>query len=314
MVASRGGAEGVWYNPSALFGKSSFDATLSRMAWIGETKNDFLSLVYAPGKHAVGLYANLLSTEDVYRDNLGNDGGKFSNGATALGGAYALQMGPVTLGLGGKYFTENIEAMGLSGYAFDLGGQIRAARGHLRFGAALQNAYAVGSYGSSAVGAQLLSKNSAVPCTLRGGFSLLGKGFALNLEGRFRPAYDERSISGGLEYALNAGSLGLAVRAGYDSAGLQVGDLAGIALGGGIVMDSLVADFAWLPQGVLGNPYRLSVGWRFGTTGPEFSEAKSRRGRRSRNETRGPEETSPATSTPVPDEFWDGPTKVQSPP
>jgi tetratricopeptide (TPR) repeat protein len=276
-VALRG-MESMWYTPAGLAGIESIDLSFSRMAWLGQTRNDYLAAVLPVGAGGgLGAWVNSIGTEDTYRDAFGNDGGKFNVGALSGGLAYGVRWNRVSFGLAAKYFQERIESVAASSYAGDFGMQIELLHSRKwRLGFAVQNMgpnlnYDTAStstspyyysYGSSAV---------TPPRTYRGGmaFDHLGDIVTLVQEVRLLPDSLEMTYLLGGELDFKVGLFKLAARAGYESmASYEQNSVNALSVGGGVQMQNLKVDFAYLPYGSLGAPYRMSLGWQFDVSRP----------------------------------------------
>ena len=282
MVAMHGGAESMWYNPAGIEGSSLFEASFSRMAWIGDTHNDYLamSLRLSP-RHSLGIYGNWLSSGDTYRDSQGNEGGGFSDSASVIGLAWGVDWGVFGLGVGIKRASESFDGTVNQAYALDAGIQLNVVQDRLRLGLAAQNfgGYSGNNYNSSSYSYSSYGEGAYVyaPATIRVGAVLENviSGFLVSAEYRDLPFSYENTLSAGAEYAFKAGPIGLALRGGYEQAAARLGDWGGISVGGGFRMDSLQADYAWIPEGALGNPYRLTMTWLYGSP-PQPKKAEPR--------------------------------------
>jgi len=147
------------------------------------------------------------------------------------------------------------------GIAYDAGFQLRLAGGALRLASAAQNLGSGPNYGGPLDNFGKVN----LPTTYRFGMAAESRALGLlgTLEYRMLPESGEGTFGAGAEYLLHAAGAGFALRGGYEGASARIGGLSGFTLGGGLELGGLAADFAWLPQGALGNPYRMSLGWRF---------------------------------------------------
>jgi tetratricopeptide (TPR) repeat protein len=255
------GVESLWYTPAGLAGQDSLQVALSRNAWLGQTRNDYLAGALPLGPGGLGAWVNYVGTEDAYRDTQGIDQGSFGVYNLSGGLGYGWKLGAVALGLSGKYFQERVELLQSANWAVDLGTQIDLGTPRARLGLAVQNLGPRMDYDTS------LGEVRA-PLTYRIGFALerIAGFFTLLQELRMLPESGETSYLAGAEFQGRAGQVALAGRAGYDtSAQVLGGGLAGFTLGAGAVLGQLHVDIALVPYGPLGNPYRMSVGWEFGS-------------------------------------------------
>lgn len=259
VSAIHGGAEGQWYNPAALAHVRAPELTVSRQAWIGQTRDDYLGAALPMPGGALGLFANVLGTDDISRDAFGNEGAKFNNNAWAAGLGYGVRWGWLSLGGGAKMVQERFAGTASAGgFGGDVGAQLELGVPWLRLGGAAQNIGALSGYQPKLGGVEL-------PLTYRAGLALdqALPGLLLSVELRQMPLSRENSVLAGGEWARFNGVWGLALRAGYEGAAAKAGELAGLAMGGGVRFYSLRVDFAYTPYGAFGNPYRMTLGWDF---------------------------------------------------
>jgi hypothetical protein len=118
----------------------------------------------------------------------------------------------------------------------------------------VQNLGSVPDFGGPAVEAPLL---------VRGGTGLRFKGDVstvdLLVDYRFRPSTGKNGVSLGLEYSERYLDGRLGLRAGYDLAQSDQGQLAGLGLGAGLGIGAVVLDYAWTPRGDLGSQHRVAL-------------------------------------------------------
>jgi hypothetical protein len=207
----------------------------------------------------LGLWTNYVGSEDVYRDTAGVDQGSFGVYALSGGLAYGWNLGYLSLGAGAKYFQERVELLQSANWAGDLGAQVELGTPRARLGLAVQNLGPRMDYDTTLGEVKL-------PLTYRAGIALDRMfGFLTVLqELRMLPESGETSYLAGAEIQGRAGQVALAGRAGFDTSAQVIGGgLAGFTMGAGAVLGPLHVDFALVPYGQLGNPYRMTVGWDF---------------------------------------------------
>ena len=256
-MAAWHGIESLWYTPAGLAGQDKLQFSLSRNAWLGQTRNDYLAAALPLGPGGLGAWANYVGTEDVYRDANGVDQGSFGVYDLSGGLAYGWNLGFLSLGAGAKYFQERVESMSSANWAADLGAQVNLGTPRARLGLAVQNLGPRMDY-DTALG------EVKPPLTYRAGVALdrIGGFLTVLQELRMLPESGEASYLAGGEVQGRAGQLLIAGRAGFDSSAQVIGGgLAGFTLGAGAVLGPLHVDLALAPYGQLGSPYRLSVGW-----------------------------------------------------
>jgi hypothetical protein len=257
FVAQRG-VEALWYTPAALVGLSSAALSASRMNWLGQTSDDYLAAVVPWGSGGLGLWTNYVGTQDTYRDDQGNENGSFGVYAVGAGAAIGAALGPLGVGAGIKAYQERVEATTQPLVAADLGLQMDLGGG-LRLGGSARDLGPARVY-DPALGPE------ALPATYDAGLAWNGLGGWLHIlqDERFVPSSAETSYLAGIALTHVFGTLGVALRGGYDQSAQGLGGMAGFSMGAGVRLEGLRVDLAYQLYGALGSPYRMTLGWDFG--------------------------------------------------
>lgn len=151
MVAQRGTADGMWWNPAGLASVTQREASLNHSQSLMGT-GDALSVVTRTRAGVVGIGANLLQNDggELTGDDTLSSGNLYRR-SLALVGSYALMLGSrVQLGASWKYLQVRFDCSGecppnptvlFSSAAFDLGGQLAARVAGIPFvvGLAMRN-------------------------------------------------------------------------------------------------------------------------------------------------------------------------------
>jgi hypothetical protein len=265
-VAVAGGADAMAWNPSGLNQLRAPQAELGHLSWVQGVNDEFINVAFPIyGLGAWGLGATYLYTQDEYVDMYGRDlNQSFTDFDFSLKGAFALQL-PDDMAIGLEYKTLR-QGYGASqsqggeynmGSAFDLGWQWHDVIKNLDLGAAVQNVGTPMALGTT-------------------GFNLpidLNVGFAEHITRLTTLAFDEEYqaidnynfLHVGLESGLRAGDWTVFARCGYTSGPTQdQGQYAGLAAGLGAAFGSWQVDYAFAPQGDLGQSQRITLTWNGG--------------------------------------------------
>ncbi len=261
MGEAFGGVHGdiaaIHYNPAGLASLPLREAAFSHSEHLGFFRHDFLA--YAQPLAGAGTLAaslNLLTQDSIGKvDNTGRElGESFSPFDSALTLAYARSFGEWRAGMGAKYIRQVLEDESASGFAADLG--LQRSFGRAAAGLSMTNL---------GPGLRFRSVADPLPMLLRlSGSWEASAGLLLAADAGF-PRDDEPFLRLGGEWRLQAGSRSLVLlRGGYrtETAG-GLGALSGLSLGLGVGLGRWSSDFSFIPYGILGESYRLSLGFRF---------------------------------------------------
>jgi len=254
-------ANALLYDPAGLGRVAQNEATVMHNQYFAGITQEYLGFATAKGW---GLNFNYLDFGSVEQTTLSNPNGSglgyagLTDWSAAAGYGHSIGAG-LSLGVAGKYITEDVA--GISGHAeaADIGAlyDVPLLSG-LTMGAALQN------LGPSV---RFQSVSESLPLNVRLGaayrFTLLGQDGVVSLEAD-KEKSDAATISAGAEFVV----LGvLPLRAGYDGKN-DAGS--GLSVGTGWRFKSASVDYAFVPFGNLGIANYASLSLRWG--GP--AEAK----------------------------------------
>jgi hypothetical protein len=181
-------------------------------------------------------------------------------GATERGGEVtllaggALGIGPLRLGLAGRWLRMDVAGLVGDAFAADAGAALAVTR-WLQLGGSVQN-----------LGGELEAGRAApLPRTVRMGASArraVGPVAALlAVEGRRR---EERTgVGAGLELAGGTAGIDAAARLGYESRSAPGDAYSRLVFGGGVRVDRLSVDLAYRALGPLGATRQVGIGYRF---------------------------------------------------
>jgi hypothetical protein len=247
------------YNPAALSGPAAVGASYQALPVDASAG---AAIVTTPaGPLSVGLSLRFLDYGEV--DVLEPDGslpvgrptgGVASGGElSALVGA-SLGLGPLRLGLAGRWLRQDVAGLTDDVVAADVGALLAVAR-WLDLGASVQH-----------LGPELEAGRSApLPRTVRVGAAVRGRVAGLetllSLEGRQRE--DRRGAGVGVEVGRDLGGVEAALRVGYETRPDPDDAFAPFVVGGGLALGRLGVDLAWRSLGPLGSTRQLGIRYRF---------------------------------------------------
>ncbi len=165
------------------------------------------------------------------------------------------EMEGLALGATIKLVSESIDTVRATGFALDLGAflTLNDIDPGLTASAALQNL---------GTGLKFVNITDPFPSNFKGGlaYKLLDKTLLLagDVDYNFNDA--KFSFRFGMEYWLQGM---IAPRIGYGLAPAHLGSMAGLGAGLGLKISDLQVDYAFLPQGDLGNTHRVTLGYKF---------------------------------------------------
>lgn len=259
------GSPAVFINPAGLAGIKGGYASFSHSAWADSLSYNVVSAALRTRSGGVaGLGLRYLSYGNMEAlDNTGAPAGSMAPRDLALDAAWAMELGDGrSAGVSVKYISSRIKRSA-SAFALDAGVMQRA--GSVFLGAAVQNAGSGLQYGDEAYPLPLnLKLGAGLP--LNGGLLAV---FDLNIP---RGAKPWLAAGGKYVYYLNDG-LGLALRAGYNTAAADAGSVSGLAAGFGLFGRDGAFDYSVKSLGELGltHHFGLSFKWdviRYETVSP----------------------------------------------
>lgn len=255
-VAVASGVDSLQWNPAGMNQLRAAQLAAGHLNWLDGVSDDYLQLglpIYGLG--AWGLGVDYLYAQDQAYDNWGNAGENFNVFDFSLQLALAVEL-PMDMHAGFLYKTlrQGYGSQFAMGSALDFGWQWRDLFKMLDLGVTLQN-----------VGTPMaLGGNFAVlPITYKGGAALhFGPQWLVALDYDHQPVDFFNKWHAGTEYSAKVGDWSVAGRGGYTLGPEQdQGSLAGLALGLGIGTGKWMIDYAFTPQGDLGQAHRVTLTW-----------------------------------------------------
>ncbi|HRY30005.1 MAG TPA: PorV/PorQ family protein [Elusimicrobiota bacterium] len=254
----------IHWNPAGLSRLSQRQLAAMHSEWLSESRYDFIGVAVPSAHGSWGASALYLSQGGLERRDLsGTAGGRFNAYDAAAAVSYSRALSArLSAGAAVKYVRQGIDAAASSGYAADVGLQMRLRRG-VRAGLAVQN------LGSTL---RFESEEYRLPLSVSGGVAVsFLKGILLAADVR-QAIYESRTeFNLGTEYTHGL----LSLRAGYQallagretlsgkSAGFSAPFAGGMGGGIGFRLSSYRLDYALVPYGELGSAHRLSLSTRF---------------------------------------------------
>jgi hypothetical protein len=255
------GAAAAYYNPAGLLPSSSGNMTTQLMfmhkEWIQDSRTEFLGAALPlGGRSALGVSVVSTTVADIeVRTRPGPADATFTARNFSAGLSYAQGFGEdVRVGVTGKFLYEKILVNEASGFAADLGAQVKTPIENLAAGIVLANLGGM---------SKLENEKSTLPAMLRVGPSytlgLADNEYTLNLAVDYMNVFPEKHsyLNTGAEF--NFGRI-VAARGGY-----QFGSQGrGLSLGMGVSYGVVGLDYAYSHLAEeLGNSHTLSLAVTF---------------------------------------------------
>ena len=258
-VAVASGADSLNWNPAGMNQLAVPQAEAGHLSWVQEVNDEYLGMAFPIyGLGAWGVALNYLYTQDNYYDYLGNKGGTFTDADLSAKIAMSLQLpNDMNIGLLYKLLRQDYATQFDMGSGFDVGWQWRDVDKFLDLGATAQNL-------GTPVG--LGGTQYSLPITLKlGAATHLGSNLLLAADDEFEPIDSFNYIHLGAETTARVGDWTTAARAGYTFGPAQAdGGLTGLSVGLGVGFGPWQVDYAYAPQGDLGQAQRLTLTWNAG--------------------------------------------------
>ena len=259
FVAVASGADSLEWNPAGMNQLRAPQVEAGHLSWIQDVNDEYINTAFPIyGLGAWGLGLSYLYTQDQYYDNVGNQGGTFTDFDFVGDAAFSLQVSDaMNLGMEYKILRQGYATQFNMGSCFDLGWQWRDAVKGLDFGAAALNLGTPVALGSAF---------NVLPISLKfGGAEHVGSLVLLALDEEYQPVDSFNFVHAGLEVGTALGDWTPMVRVGYTFGPAQAdGGITGFSAGLGLAMGAWQVDYAYAPQGDLGQAQRLTLTWNGG--------------------------------------------------
>lgn len=248
-TALASGEYGIFYNPAGLSQISGLRLTMDHTQWFEDIRMDNLVLGYRPGDRfgVAAAVFNMGMPSIPARDAAGLAAGKVDVASSflnfAVGFAFTRSL---AIGVGLKYFHEQLADYSSNGWAVDAGLLFKTAVPGLRVGFAVRN---MGS------GVKFDSVNEDLPVSYRLGLAYVHAGRNIRLALDLVKARDTSvQIKSGMEYLLSGV---IALRLGNIFSGQSMWDP---TLGAGLIVSrSVQFDYAFYMHRELGTTHRLGI-------------------------------------------------------
>lgn len=251
-------ATSLYYNPALMTQVKKQSVVLMHTAYLDSSYFSQGAYVRNMGDSgAFGANVHYFSAGSI--DGLDKDlnpTGSITPNDLAITLGYARQVGPVAVGVGGKYVKSEL-VDSASTFALDVGVLSQPfLNDRLRLGASVSN-----------LGGTLKfeKEKEDLPVILKAGACyLVTPRFALVLDGAF-PKGEDASAAGGAEYKMPINiDWSAAGRMGYNtSTAGDVSGMTGVTFGAGIARKGLGVDYALVPQGDLGMTHWIALTFNF---------------------------------------------------
>jgi len=142
-LADVGGVDALWYNPAGAAKAQGTEAYFSHMNYLADIDKEYVAVVAETGFGHIGASIDVLNIGDIQETTELNPEGTgriFSPTFTVIGVSYARYLtDAVSLGVTGRYISEEVLQSKAQGAAFDVGVQYRPGWNSLRMGFVLKN-------------------------------------------------------------------------------------------------------------------------------------------------------------------------------
>jgi len=252
-------AGAVYWNPAGLAGVDRTELSFMHLTWLQDIAYEYFALVWPVKKRgAVGFGISYLHMNKLQgRDQYGEPTSDFSASDMAITLCFGREItGGLLVGGSIKSIDERIDDRNAFGLAFDCGFLCRTPVESLFLGGVIQN------WGKDMV---FVEESFGLPRIFRLGASyrrsLAGNPVNLGLDISL-PADHETCLHSGIEY-IHENTI--AARIGYNN-GSDLGSRGGLSFGLGLLTtrsQTYRIDYAFVPQGVLGNSHTFSFSISF---------------------------------------------------
>lgn len=139
-TATLTGPSAMFTNPALLAFEEQSSVELSYTLWISNVTNQFAAVNFKRDRSAIGIgvYSSVADNFEA-RNQPGPSAGTFSINYLSLAGAYAYQIGPLSLGMTAQYLREEVFQFMANGYAINAGLASELFDGRVRIGASITN-------------------------------------------------------------------------------------------------------------------------------------------------------------------------------
>ena len=254
----------IQYNPAGLARLSGTNVSVTYLSYFQDITYGWLASSFPlelSGPGTLGISVGYLTLGGIERRELSDTDtptSTFGSSDMNVALSYAFQnvMDGLHLGVNLKVISESIGDTRATGLATDLGlfWTVKEVDPNFTVSLALQNL---------GTGLKFVSVSDPFPTTIKAGaaYQLLEKTLTFAADLDYPLAEAQATLKVGMEYWLQGL---IAPRIGYRmSPSNTLGAMAAFGTGLGLKLDTLTLDYAYLPQGDLGNTHRVSLGYRF---------------------------------------------------
>ena len=249
----------IYWNPAGLASlKNNKELAYSYASWLADTGYHFLGYAQKTSLGSFGASLQYVSIPAIQKyDNTGAPLNAQYSPLDALAGvSYAMKIEQVAVGASLKGVYSKLDDRSAQTLAADVGVRLDNLFGrNLAAGLALQN---------MGPGLKFDSDRAALPFNVKAGAAFAPcKGATLTFDVNKARGSDPW-FGAGAEYMLAVGSAAsIGPRVGYESDRGDLGSMAGLTTGIGLVVNQFSFDYAFVPVGDFGDTHRLSLKVRF---------------------------------------------------
>ena len=245
----------TFWNPAGLASLEGKELAYSYASWLADTSYQFLGYAQKTNIGSFGVSFEYVSVPAIQKyDNTGApQNAQYSPLDTLATLSYARKIDWVSVGANLKGVYSQLDDRSASTLAADFG--LRVQREKLAAGLVLQN---------MGPGLKYSQDRAPLPLNVKAGASFMpAKGAILPLD-LSKARGSDPWIGLGAEYLLAAGSAAwIGPRIGYETDRGDLGFMAGLTTGFGLVVNQFSFDYAFVPVGEFGDTHRLSLKVKF---------------------------------------------------
>lgn len=262
-------ANSIYWNPAGISSIKEKEVSVMHAVWLEEINYEHLVFAVPFSFGTFGSAVNYLSMGQM--DKYDKDGNIVTDDKTFTASDIAVTLSygktfslsdthslPLNIGLNLKYISSKIEEESATGFAADIGSQIKLKDGKLGLGLVVQN---IGT------GMKFIKETDSLPLNIKIGCGytiFVGKTSPLLIALDVNlPSDNDPRANFGVEFTQKFGPVRIAPRLGYKTNTKGLEGLAGLTAGLGFNIKSYYLDYAFVPYGQLGDTHRISFSIKF---------------------------------------------------
>ncbi|MFC1501529.1 PorV/PorQ family protein [Elusimicrobiota bacterium] len=254
-VAVVNNADGVYWNPAALYDIEEFSFSAMHAVWFEDIYYDWISYARNITFGTIGIGAQYLSYGTMKKtDSTGAEISDFSPSDLAITLSYANYIFGIPMGISAKYVSLTIEDSATA-FAMDIGTKLSSEYNEFAFGFVIQN---IGTK------VKFINEEDPLPLNIKTGIAYRASSTLLFSLDANAPIDNEPNAGIGIEYSkeINFDTY-TAIRAGYNTKTKDISGLQGFSAGIGFRYFEYDFDYAYVPFGDLGQTHKISFSLKF---------------------------------------------------